>query len=430
MSRRARPSSERRRRPPSGPSRTEAGAGLFAQLLQARLTPTEAAAAHPVEPLAHLDYGRELDLKGQALAAFWAHHGLAGEPAPIVPSPRPRHYRTTTRRRARYRAGRLQLGFGEAPGGGSAGPDSALDPAAHTALYRYLAAELSAPPNRSLASHLNCAIIRGSYEAFCVILNLDRLSGPIVRRLKVVAERLQARPERVLAAFAFCDPSRSEYYFERDPPPAPVRLKKLFGPARFPLTLAGRRFALPPTAFSQVNESMVEPLLATVRQLLEPRPGDRLLDLYCGYGLFSLALAGSCAEVVGLDLDRAAIRAAADQLRHGGLTGRVTFSRRDISSGSLARALPAGPPSTPGGRELALLDPPRQGTDPGVPACLAARGPAAAVHIFCGIEALPPALSAWAAAGYEVARSAPLDMFAGTPALEIPVLLRPLARRT
>ena len=73
-------------------------------------------------------------------------------------------------------------------------PESVLEPEAHTALYRYLAEELSAPPNRPVASHLNHAIIRGSYEAFSVILNLDELSAPIVRRLKILAGRLQTRP--------------------------------------------------------------------------------------------------------------------------------------------------------------------------------------------------------------------------------------------
>ena len=230
----------------------------------------------------------------------------------------------------------------------------------------------------------------------------------------------------MLSAFAFCDPSRSEYYFEREAPPVPVRLKKLFGPARFPLPLAGRRYGLPPTSFSQVNESMVEPLLAAVRGLLEPRQGDRLLDLYCGYGLFSHDLSDTCAEVVGLDLDRGSIQAAVDQLRFSQPAGRVTFSCRDISPESLARALP---PSAPAGRELVVLDPPRLGTAPGVISHLAGRGPAAVVHIVCGIETIPGAIADWDRSGYAVAGCAPLEMFPGTPNLETLVLLRPRGAR-
>ena len=90
MSRRARRSSEGRRPPVGGPPRVEPGAGLFAQLIRDRLRPGEAAGARSVEPLAHLEYQRELDLKNLALASFWERHHLAGTPAPILPSPRPR----------------------------------------------------------------------------------------------------------------------------------------------------------------------------------------------------------------------------------------------------------------------------------------------------------------------------------------------------
>ena len=208
----------------------------------------------------------------------------------------------------------------------------------------------------------------------------------------------------------------------------PVRLKKLFGPARFPLPLAGRRYALPPTSFSQVNESMVGAMLAAVRQLLQPRAGDRLLDLYCGYGLFSHDLSDTCAEVVGLDLDRGSIQAAKDQLRFSRPVGRVSFFCRDISPDSLDQAL-AHPPGPDHGRELVVLDPPRQGPGPGVISHLAGRKPDAAVHIFCGIDSIPAAIEDWNSHGYDIAGCTPLDMFPGTHNMEILILLRPRDRR-
>ena len=411
-------------RPPAPSSPDEPDTGGFAELVEAFMTPGETAGARAVEPLARLDYARELDVKNRALAAFWQHHGLTGTPAPIVPSPLPRHYRTTTRRRARYRGGVCHLGFGVQRGSAPTVPDSALEPEAHTALYRYLAEELSASANHPIALRLNHVVIRGSYTAFSVILNLDELTSPVVRRLKALATRLQARPENVISAFVFCDPSRSEYYFEREPPPVPVRLKRLFGPARFPLAVAGRRYALPPTSFSQVNESMIEPMLAATRSLLEPQTGDRLLDLYCGYGLFSHDLSDTCAEVEGLDLDRGSIQAAQDQLRFSQPAGRVTFACRDITPESLDRAL-AHAPGSASARELVVLDPPRQGPGRGVITQLAHRRPDAVVHIFCGIESIPTAIAEWTRHGFDVADCTPLDMFAGTPNLETLILLQP-----
>ena len=398
------------------------GRDTFLKFLRARLTPAEVAASHAVEPLVHVDYERELALKNDSFRELWQHHGLPGLPDPVVPSPRSRRYRTTTRRRAHCLAGRLQLGFDGSPDSWPAFPESLLEPEAHTDIYRFLVDELSAPVYRSVAAHLNYAIIRGSYEAFSVILNLDLLNGGIVRRLKGLGQRLQALPQPVLSAFLFCDPSRSDFYFEREAPPVPVRLKRLFGPARFPLCLGGRRYALPPTSFSQVNESMIEPLLAALRSLLKPEPGDRLLDLYCGCGLFAHHFGDTCAEVIGVDVDRASIDAAIDHLHHDRHGGRVTFFQRDISAETLAR-LPA-----PGGRELAILDPPRHGTDAGVIAGLASRRPLRVAHIFCGVEVIPEAVASWKQCGYGVTRCLPLDLFAGTPNLEVLLLFEPVAR--
>ena len=388
----------------------------FQQRLQGLLTPAESSDALSVEPLAHLDYERELSRKNEAFRQFWKHHGLPGHPDEIVASPLPRRYRTTTRRRARYRSGRLELGFGGAGSSPSGLPPSRLEPEAHTAIYRHLLEEFSAPASRPVASHLNHVIIRGSYEAFTVVLNLDLINGAIVRRLKGLGQRLQALPQQIVSAFVFCDPSRSDYYFEREAPPVPVRLKKLFGPARHMLRLGGRRYALPPTSFTQVNESMIAPMLASVRDLLQPDAGDRLLDLYCGFGLFANDLADTCGQVIGVDIDREAIDAAIEHLRHEDHAGRVTFLRRDISAESLAACLPAP------GRERVVLDPPRHGADPGVIACLATRRPLRVVHISCGVETLPDAVAGWQRGGYDVVRCLPLDMFAGTPNLEVLLL--------
>lgn len=394
----------------------------FRQLLHARLTPAEVAASGAIESLVHLNYERELALKNDAIAELWRNHHLAGVPDTIVPSPRPRRYRTTSRRRAHYRAGRLQLGFDERQDSPSAVPESLLELQEHTAIYRYLAEELSAPGCRTVAEHLNYAIIRGSYESFSVILNLDLLNGDIVRRLKGLGQRLQGLGQPILSAFLFCDPSRSDYYFEREAPPVPVRLKRLYGPARFPLRLGEHRYALPPTSFTQVNESMIEPMVAAVRSLLRAEAGDRLLDLYCGYGLFTHHLADICAELCGVDVDRAAIDAAIDHLRHERPRGRVTFLRRDITSETLASYLPA-----PGSRDLVILDPPRRGTGAGIISCLASRRPLRVLHIFCGVDIIPEAVASWKACGYGVSRCLPLDMFAGTLNLEVLLVFEPLA---
>jgi tRNA/tmRNA/rRNA uracil-C5-methylase (TrmA/RlmC/RlmD family) len=75
-----------------------------------------------------------------------------------------------------------------------------------------------------------------------------------------------------------------------------------------------------------------------------------------------------------------------------------------------------------------LLDPPRSGTAPGVLEVLAGRLPRRVVHVFCNMEILPEELQRWKKAGYRPERAIPLDMFPGTPELEMMVLLVPAER--
>ena len=75
--------------------------------------------------------------------------------------------------------------------------------------------------------------------------------------------------------------------------------------------------------------------------------------------------------------------------------------------------------------EVALLDPPRQGTGPRVAEALAGRRPERVVHICCGAEELPREIAAWSRTGYRLQRAVPLDLFAGTANLETMLLLTP-----
>ncbi len=371
-------------------------------------------------PLAHFGYGEELTLKDQALARFWQSHHLPAAPAPAIASPRPRAYRTTSKRRTVLRGPYLYLVFGDkiSKSQKKGFLESPLEPPEHAAIYAFLQRKLSEPSYRLLASHLNHLIIRGSYREMAVIFNVTKMNGPLVRKLKLAAEHLQNLKEPVTAAFAYLDPTGSDYYFEKRRPDDKIQFKKLFGPPHLEVKFGESRFHFHPTSFSQVNESIVEKMLNQAGAMLAPDGNEHLADLYCGYGLFSHYLAGDYRKVTGIDAEGPSIRAAQANARLNRTGSKCRFIARNITPKAIADLLPL---ST---EPLALiLDPPRQGPQRGVIDAIGERQPEKVLHIFCGVDQIPESLKEWQANNYQIEKVVPLDMFPGTTNLEVLILL-------
>lgn len=375
-------------------------------------------------PLAHLEYEAELGVKNDCLAQFWNRHRLPGKPEPVIPSPRARHYRTTSKRRALLHGPLLYLLFGDKaalPKKKDCFQPSGLEPAEHEAIYRFLQQKLSEANYRLVAAHLNYLIIRGSYTEQVVIFNVDMMNGPLVRKLKNLSAHLQKLPRPVTAAFVYLDPSSSDYYLESRQPTETLNFKKLFGPDQLTVTHTGLRYRFHPTSFSQINESMVPIMLEKARELLAPQKDQALLDFYCGYGLFSHFLAPDYRQVTGIEAEGPSVKSAKENGRISRSRGGQTkFIARRITAGLFEKFLPE-----PTSREAVLLDPPRQGPLAGVISSIARRRPETVLHIFCGVDQIPASIKEWQGSGYHVRRVVPLDMFPGSANLEVLILLGP-----
>lgn len=413
-----------RRRSPAGktPSaRRSSTPATFSHLVLERVrTRAPASDVSRGEGLASLDYEAEIAVKDAALAAFWEEARLPARPEAVVPSPRPRGYRTTSKRRAELRGRVMRLFLAERHARTDTPPfvPSPLEPREHAEIYRFLQAKLSDPTFHVVAQHLGWLIVRGSYAERAVIFNVDGLFGPLVRKLKILGRHLAEHRLPIVAAFVYVDDTESDYYLETRRPYRAMSFKNLFGPDLLRVAYGDLRLAFHPTSFCQVNESIVPQMLQLAEEMLAPRPGDRLIDLYCGFGLFAHALANRVREVIGVDAEGPSIEAAqanAKRLRHG----RTRFIANRITADSLEQ-LPS-----PSGDEIVLLDPPRNGTERGMIQAIAARNPRRVVHVFCNVDEIPGALKEWEGGGYAPRRVVPLDMFPGTPNLELLIHLEP-----
>ena len=111
-----------------------------------------------------------------------------------------------------------------------------------------------------------------------------------------------------------------------------------------------------PLDFIQVNGGMNRRMIDHALALLDPQPSDRVLDLFCGLGNFTLPLARRAAQVVGVEGEAGLVQRARDNATKNGIAN-ATFHSADLAADQRATAWAKAD------YELLLLDPPRSGAD-------------------------------------------------------------------
>ena len=115
------------------------------------------------------------------------------------------------------------------------------------------------------------------------------------------------------------------------------------------------RLAFGPLDFIQVNQDLNRRMISQAMQLADPQPDDRVLDLFCGIGNFTLPLARHARRVVGVELDPRMVAKAAANAAMNGLEN-VNFYAANLADTTASR-----PDWWAGGFDLVVVDPPRAG---------------------------------------------------------------------
>jgi len=365
-------------------------------------------------------YDKELPLKTRSLLHFWQDHAFPFPLSPLVASPAGRGYRTVTKRRVFSSREGWVLGLIDTSIGGyhHAFPvvRCAIEPFGHAAIYATANESLNKPYAASLAERLRYVVIKGSYDEFTVILNVTDSSPQVAKGANTLSKALTRAHKEIAGVHLYEDTSDGRYYLGGDEP-GEKRMKKLFGKGSLFQRIGGRPFLYDPGSFSQVNQSIVASLVDTAARLLVLQNRQTLYDLYCGYGLFSLCLAPYVKRVVGAEISRASISAAVANAERQKLSN-ARFLRSDITAEAINTIMKGASPE-----DIVLLDPPRNGTAPGVIEEIAARRPVRVLHLFCNNELIQREMERWKTGGYRGTRAIPFDMFPGTAAVEILVLL-------
>jgi 23S rRNA (uracil1939-C5)-methyltransferase len=173
----------------------------------------------------------------------------------------------------------------------------------------------------------------------------------------------------------------------------------------------GLRLGFLPTDFVQVNAVLNERMVDQAVTLLAPGPGDRVLDLFCGLGNFTLALARRAARVTGVEGDPGLVARAR---ANAGLNG---IDNAEFFTGNLFE--PDVAVSWARGRyDRVLLDPPRAGAREILP-LVAASGATRVVYVSCH----PGSLARDAGIlvqehGFRLAAAGVMDLFPHTAHIE------------
>jgi 23S rRNA (uracil1939-C5)-methyltransferase len=179
---------------------------------------------------------------------------------------------------------------------------------------------------------------------------------------------------------------------------------------------AGVELQFLPTDFIQVNAAVNRSLVSAAVALLQPRSDSRVLDLYCGLGNFSLALARLGAHVVGVEGDAALVARARANALHNQL-GNTEFHSADLSADVSHTAWAKQSYSH------VLIDPPRVGAREILPV-IARLAPERVLYVSCHPATLGRDVGILAHEhGYRLLAAGVVDMFAHTAHVESIALL-------
>ena len=180
--------------------------------------------------------------------------------------------------------------------------------------------------------------------------------------------------------------------------------------------LCGCTFRISPQSFYQVNPVQTELLYKTAIEYAGLGRKEQVIDAYCGIGTIGLVAAGKAREVIGIELNKNAVRDAIVNARENKITN-ARFYQGD------AGEFMEGMVSEGERADVVFMDPPRTGSTEKFLTSMVKLGPSRIVYISCGLDTLARDLEFFQNNGYGTRKIQPVDMFSFTEHCEVVCLL-------
>ena len=178
----------------------------------------------------------------------------------------------------------------------------------------------------------------------------------------------------------------------------------LCGPGYIEDTLCGLNFRLSPRSFYQVNHGQAERLYRAAIEQAGITKDDTVLDLYCGVGTITLAMAGAAGKVIGVEVIPQAVEDARDNARRNSIENAEFFCG---DAGQAALEL-----EKQGVRaDVVVVDPPRKGLNADTIEALHRFSPRRIVYVSCDPATLARDVALLKERGYRVKNALACDLF-------------------
>lgn len=178
----------------------------------------------------------------------------------------------------------------------------------------------------------------------------------------------------------------------------------LYGPGFIEDTLCGLNFRLSPRSFYQVNHHQAQRLYQAAIQLADISKEDLVLDLYCGVGTITLAMASAAGKVMGVEVVPQAIEDAKDNAVRNGI-GNAEFFCGDAGEAALALEAKGIHP------DVITVDPPRKGMNADTIEAITRMSPRRLVYVSCDPATLARDIALLKQRGFRVEKAMAADLF-------------------
>jgi 23S rRNA (uracil1939-C5)-methyltransferase len=168
-----------------------------------------------------------------------------------------------------------------------------------------------------------------------------------------ILESLTQADEALLRTFA--DTHSVQFWLQPKGPETAYPFYPLGQELAYTLPEFGIRMPFKPTDFTQVNHQINRVLVSRALRLLATQRTDRVLDLFCGIGNFTLPLARMAREVVGIEGSEGLTERALENAKSNGVDGHTSFACRNLFEITADDFRALGP------FDKILIDPPREG---------------------------------------------------------------------